>query len=135
MGFAKIKGNLSTRIGRRVRFGAPKDVAAKNGGAALGTIIDEVWADKRINSLPPHRHPCKRGSYCWGDYSFCSQLIQWDEPSEDGEISIRLAYFRRRCGENCWEFAGQTTVTSYPQNIRQLLKATLKKDWFKARSG
>jgi len=107
MGFAKIRGQLRSRVGRRVCFGAPKDVAAKSGGAALGVVMDEAWADKRINIASPHQQPCKKGRHCWGDYSFCSQLIEWDEPTEDGLHSIRLAYYRRRCGEDWWEFAGQ----------------------------
>jgi hypothetical protein len=44
MSFAKIKGKLSSRIGRPVHFGPPEDVKRKGGGAGAGTIIDEVWA-------------------------------------------------------------------------------------------
>ena len=43
MSFAKIKGKLSSRIGRPVHFGPPEDVKRKGGGAGAGTIIDEVW--------------------------------------------------------------------------------------------
>jgi len=64
----------------------------------------------------------------WGDYSFCSQLIKWDS----GEYSIRLAYYRRRIGEDWWEFASQTTVSSDWRTIKELLGLTLaKKSWFR----
>lgn len=129
MGFARIKGELPSRIGRPVRFGAPQDVKKKQGGAAFGVVEDEVWADEAINRSRPHASNCRR--HCWGDYSFCSQLIRWNEPSEDGQYSIRLAYYRRRCGENWWEFAGQTTATSDCKTIEQWLRATLRRrDWF-----
>jgi hypothetical protein len=132
MGFAKIKGNLSSRVNRPVRFSAPQDVEAKKGKPVHGAIEDEVWANESINNSPVHRQPCKRGSHCWGDYSFCSQLIRWNEPSEDGLYSIRLAYYRRRCGEDYWEFAGQTTSTSDCETIRNWLEATLRKTaWFR----
>jgi hypothetical protein len=91
MGFAKINGNLTPRIGCRVRFGAPKDVHDRGGGAAYRTIIGEVWADPEINLAPPHSRPCKGGTQCLGDYSFSSQLIKWDH----GWHSMRLAYHRR----------------------------------------
>ena len=122
---------LPSHIGNRVRFGAPKDVHLKKGGPAWGTILDEVWADKAINSSDCHSKKCSQGMHCWGDYSFCSQLIKWDEAGADGEYSIRLAYYRRRCGEDKWMFAGQTTVTSDCASIRKLLEATLaRKTWF-----
>jgi hypothetical protein len=63
----------------------------------------------------------------WGDYSFASQLIRWDS----GEHSIRLAYYRRRTGENHWEFASQMTVNSDPATIKLLLERTLAQAaWF-----
>ena len=44
---------------------------------------------------------------------------------------IRLAYYRRRCGEDFWEFASQMTVTAEPPIIKALLVRTLaKKTWF-----
>lgn len=68
----------------------------------------------------------------WGDYSFCSQLIEWDT----GERSVRLAYYRRRAGEDHWEFASQMTVCSDPATIKELLERTLAKtEWFTAPSG
>lgn len=126
MGFAKIKGKLTSRKGRLTRFGAPQDVKQKGGKESRGTITDEVWADENINGSEPHPHPCDSG--CWGDYSFCSQLIQW----EDGEPTIRLAYYRRRCGEDYWEYASQTTVNGDQKTIKALLERTLAKtEWFK----
>jgi hypothetical protein len=77
MGFARIKGQLTSRIGRSVRFGPPQDVRTKGGAALQGTIVDEVWADPEINYAPPHKQPCD--THCWGDYSFCSQLIKWSD--------------------------------------------------------
>jgi len=107
MGFAKIRGKLTPRIGYPVNFGAPKDVARTSGKAVSGTIIDEVWADPDLNKSEPHT-TCEASSECWGDYSFCAQLIKWDH----GEASIRLAYYRRGCGEDYWEYASQTTVNA-----------------------
>jgi hypothetical protein len=122
MGYSKIKGELSSRIGRSVRFGAPKGIA---GGAGYETIVDEVWADPDINASPP-RPPEEEGD--WGDYSFCSQLIKWNH----GGYSIRLAYYRRRCGEDWWEFASQTTVNSDWKTIKALFERTLEKEaWFR----
>jgi hypothetical protein len=125
MGFAKIKGELTSRIGSRVRFGVPKDVQNTKGEAIYGTIIDEVWADPEINKKPP-RNRSSEGD--WGDYSFCAQLIKWD----NGDYSIRLAYYRRRAGEDYWEYASQMTVNSDWRTIKALLEKTLsKKNWFK----
>jgi hypothetical protein len=71
--------------------------------------------------------PCKYASECWGDYSFCGQLIKWN----DNTHSIRLAYYRRRCGDDCWEYASQMTVNAEWQIIKPLLERTLaKKSWF-----
>jgi hypothetical protein len=71
MSFAKIKGKLSSRVGRPVSFGPPQDVKGKGGVAGGGIIIDEAWADPDINEKPPHPQACD--AHCWGDYSFCSQ--------------------------------------------------------------
>ncbi|HUC72854.1 MAG TPA: hypothetical protein VMS01_16820, partial [Stellaceae bacterium] len=103
MSFAKTKGELTSRIGRWVTYGAPKDVRGKGGGSWNGKIIDEVWVEPEINRLPPHEQPCPH-EHCWGDYSFCSQLI---EGVDDGTHHVRLAYYRRRCGEDSWEYASQ----------------------------
>lgn len=124
MGFAKIRGKLVSRVGCRVRFGAPHDVHQAGGAPGYGTIIDEVWAYPEVNDSPARTS----GGYDdWGDYSFCSQLIRWD----DGTHSIRLAYYRRRAGEDHWEYASQMTVSSDPQTIKTLLERTLAKvSWF-----
>ena len=125
MSFAKIKGNLTSRIGCPVSFSAPRDVAAKGGCAGYGIIVDEVWADPEINISPPRQHEHNED---WGDYSFCAQLIKWD----GNEYSIRLAYYRRRTGENFWEFASQMTVNSNWRTVKSLIEQTLsKKEWFK----
>lgn len=115
---------LTTKVGKRVKFRAPKDVK-KNGGKAMsGTIIDETWADPNLNNSPSKT---RNNNDDWGDYSFCSQLIKWD----NGEYSIRLAYYRRRAGEDKWEFASQTTVNSDWKTIKLLLEKTLSmKKWF-----
>lgn len=124
MGFAKIRGNLTSRIGCRVRFGAPRDVDARGGPSTHGEIVDEVWAEPSINTSPAraldHDHD-------WGDYSFVSQLIRWD----DGRHTIRLAYYRRRAGEDYWEYASQMTVNGEPAVMKNLLEQTLqRKAWF-----
>lgn len=134
MGYARIKGVLPSRIHQPVRFGAPKDVHVKRGTAAVGEIVDEVWANEALNFAPPHPQPCPQGEHCWGDYSFCAQLIRWNEKHENdkgSEHSVRLAYYRRRCGEDWWEYASQMTVTSSCSEIKNLLEVTLAKTkWF-----
>jgi len=125
MGCSQIKGHLTSRIGRKVRFSAPKDVEQKGGNPGYGIIVDEVWADPDINVSPP-RIP--QSAEDWGDYSFCAQLIKWAED----EYSIRLAYYRRRAGEDHWEYASQTTVNSEWHTIKKLLEATLaKRHWYR----
>lgn len=124
MGFAKIRGKLTTRVGRRVSFGAPLDVQKTGRPASSGTVIDEAWVDPALNASGPRN---AQGADDWGDYSFCSQFIRWD----DGTHSIRLAYFRRRCGEDHWEFASQTTINADWRTMKALLEATLAKQaWF-----
>jgi hypothetical protein len=128
MSFAKIKGPLTSRIGRHVRFGAPGDVRAKGGSSVGGTILDEVWTNPELNASSPHQQPCD--THCWGDYAFCSQLIQWSDGSRNWR-SIRLAYYRRRCGEDAWEYAAQMTVNAEPEEIKALCEKTLAKNsWF-----
>ena len=124
MGFAKIKGKLTSRIGTPVRFGVPKDVGQKGGTVRHGTIVDEVWADPELNTSPPRQ---STGVNDWGDYSFCAQLIQWD----GGAQLIRLAYYRRRASQDHWEFASQMTVTAKSRTIKSLMEKTLAKtNWF-----
>lgn len=125
MSFAKIHGNLTSRIGRPVSFSPPQDVHARGGSGGNGEIIDEVWADDSMNVSAPHIPACEH--HCWGDYSFCSQLIHWS----DGSFSIRMAYYRRRCGEDFWTFASQMTVNADWQTIKKLCENTLAKSpWF-----
>lgn len=124
MGFP-IKGELTSRIGRPVKLGAPKDVKQAGGSASIGIIIDEIWATPEINKKPPRP---SAGPDDWGDYSFCAQLIKWDENG----YSIRLAYYRRRAGEDHWKYASQMTVCSDWQTIKALIEKTLdKQSWFK----
>lgn len=124
MGFAKIKGKLTSRIGCSVSFSAPGDVNKAGGKALNGKIVDEVWVDPSINDLRP-RQP--NGPEDWGDYSFCSQLIQWG----DGTYYIRLVYFRRRVGEDHWEYGSQATVGGEWQTIKALCEKTLAmQHWF-----
>jgi len=124
MGFARIKGPLVSRIGQRVRYSTPKDVEGRGGQPALGIIEDEVWQDETLNSSPSR---ALGSDHDWGDYSFFAQLIRWD----DGDYSIRLGYYRRRCGEDWWEFAGQTTISSDCLTIKSLLEKTLARtEWF-----
>jgi hypothetical protein len=125
MGFARIRGTLRSRVGRRVRFSPPQDVRLAGGAALCGVIVDEAWADEAINRSPA-RPP--RGADDWGDYSFCAQRILW----ADGRYSIRLGYFRRRAGENCWEYAAQMTVCADCREVGSLLAALVAKSgWFR----
>lgn len=125
MGYAKIKGELTPRIGAPVRYGAPEDVHKAGGVAVKGVIIDEVWADPEINKKPVRS---SNGKDDWGDYSFCAQCIKWN----NDDYTIRLAYYRRRAGEDCWEYASQMTVDSDWRTIKALLEKTLaKSNWFR----
>jgi hypothetical protein len=127
MSFAKHRpGPLTSRIGRIVTFSSPKDVAKRGGARRTGTIVDEVWANEAVNRRDPRKLTKKDD---WGDYSFCAQLIEWDD---DPDVrSIRLGYFRRRAGEQHWEFAAQMSSTSDVKTMERLFKKTLKKsEWF-----
>ena len=117
-------GILTSRIGKRVRFGEPRDAQSAGGDPGYGSVVDEVWADEEVNKMPPRP---RKGKDDWGDYSFCAQLIKWSW----GDHSIRLAYYRRRPGENVWRFASQTSVSGNWWPIKALLEKTLaKKHWF-----
>jgi hypothetical protein len=125
MSWAKIRGKLGSRIGSEVSFGAPRDVAAAGGERDTGRIVDEVWVDQALNESPPRQGSAQTD---WGDYSFCAQLIEW----HNGQRAIRLAYYRRRVGEDWWELASQTTVCSDPETVRKLCELTLtKSEWFR----
>ena len=67
MSFAKIKGKLSSRIGRPVHFGPPEDVKRKGGGAGAGTIIDKAdptgWQVSRSRRDRDHRARRTRGRF------------------------------------------------------------------------
>ena len=97
-------GELTSRIGRPVNFKAPSDVNKSGYEYYHGEIIDEVWADPKINKRPAKLKKEEN----WGEYSFCAQLIKW----EDNWHTIRLAYYRRRAGEDHWEFAIKMTVNA-----------------------
>ncbi len=116
-----IKGPLPPRKGNSVTYGAPKDVATRGGKAVTGRIVDEIWENEATNTEPPKA--CT-GTDDWGDYSFFAQLIKWDSSADlpDGDYSIRLGYYRRRAGEDEWRFAGQTTISSTPAQIKSLLE-------------
>lgn len=113
-----------TRVKARVHFGAPGDVKKRGGGGMSGTIEDEVWVLQRARTR--RGRAARRAG--WGQYCFFSQLIKWDS----GKRSVRLGYYRKRAGEDHWEFGSQTTINSSPATIRKLLKRTLaKSEWFK----
>jgi hypothetical protein len=108
---------LPSTVNNPVEFRPPKDVRTKNPKAPSrrGKIVEEVWAEF-IETFGD-----------WGDYAFCSQLIEW----QDGKRSIRLAYFRRKVGTCEWEIASQTTVESECAIIGNLLRRTLAQtSWF-----
>jgi putative SOS response-associated peptidase YedK len=73
------------------------------------------------------------GFYEWSRKG-CAQLIQWKDGHDNdkpGEPSVRLAYYRRRCGEDWWEYASQMTVTADCATVKTLLEVTLAKTkWF-----
>jgi len=119
-----IQGKLPSRKGCKVWFKPPADLVAVGAPWGCGEIIDEVWATPEINDSPARR---KTRANDWGDYSFCAQRILW----KGGETSIRLAYYRRRVGEDAWHFGSQMTVTGEADIIKMLLQKTLaKRKWF-----
>ncbi|MGA9602537.1 MAG: hypothetical protein WBQ82_00315 [Methyloceanibacter sp.] len=104
-------------------------MSARERGAkdCVGKIIDEMWAIESQRDPPPHTHD---DPDCWGDYAFCSQLIEW----QDGGHSIRLAYYHLPCKGTHWRFASQTTVETKLSTIKRLLERTLAKThWFTKR--
>jgi hypothetical protein len=129
-----VNGPLTSKIGNRVTFSVPGDVAKIGGGPSQGVIVDEVWADPAVNEQPPRT---SNGKNDWGDYSFFAQLIRWDgdgaaesQNSASG-YQIRLGYYRRRAGEDRWRFAGQTTIVTEWDTIKKLFQQTLaKQNWF-----
>jgi hypothetical protein len=115
---------LESKIGKQVRFRPPLDARKRGAQDRIGKIVDEVWAAEAQRDAPKHTH---HDPNCWGNYAFCSQLIEW----KDGGFSIRLAYYRQRCGQDHWEFASQTTLETRPITIKALMERTLQKaDWF-----
>jgi hypothetical protein len=115
---------LESHIGRKVEFRPPVSAQKKGAPNQIGKIVDEVWADEAQRDPLIHDHD---NPHCWGDYAFCSQLIEW----EGGGDSIRLAYYRLPCKGKNWQFASQTTVETKPSIIKPLLERTLAKaDWF-----
>lgn len=120
-----IEGSLTSRKGNPVSFTPPQYIMDKGGEVYQGKIIDEVWADEKINYSKPRKPKSKND---WGDYSFFAQQIEW----EDGVRQIRLGYYQRPAGENYWRFASQTTLTTEWSIIKKLFVKTLKKvNWFK----
>jgi hypothetical protein len=118
-----IPGRLASRIGQSVEFGAPGDVKKAGGSGRRGTIVGEVWANPALNCSQPRT---SKGPDDWGDYSFCAQRIRW----EDGSHSIRLGYYRRRAGEDAWQWGSQTTVEGDPDEIKALCQNALDGlDW------
>ena len=107
-----IEGELTTRIGKWVRFKPPDDVAKAGGTDLRGQIIDEVWADPELNKSEP-----SSDVHLWGDHSFFAQLIR----IENGDHLVRLGFYRRRKGTNLWQFAGQTTISTVPATAKKLM--------------
>lgn len=106
-----------SRIGKCVVFRPPNDVKKRGGLNKVGEIVDEIWVPDKQKSKSLWRHYC-----------FFAQRIHWNTR----QYSIRLGYYRRRKGEDHWEFASQTTVNSNPKTIRRLLMETLSRGkWFR----
>lgn len=72
MGFTKIRGKLTSRIGCRVTFGAPSGVQNAGGSPGCGTIVDEFSANPAVNDLPPCSPAHEQD---WRDYSFQAALV------------------------------------------------------------
>jgi hypothetical protein len=117
---------LRSHIGDKVEFKPPLSARARGAQSRIGKIVDEVWAREEQRDPDPKKHDHDDPN-CWGDYAFCSQLIEWQE----GGHSIRLAYYRLPCGKDHWQFAGQTTIETRPSTIKLLMERTLAKtEWF-----
>lgn len=119
-----IYGSLTSRKGSEVSLRPPGDVKEAGGSWIVGVLVDEIWATPEINDSPPRP---TTGANDWGDYSFCAQKIRLSDCSS----MIRLAYYRRRAGEDGWQYASQMTVAADTDTIKALLQETLEqKDWF-----
>jgi hypothetical protein len=77
---------LRSHIGNKVTFTPPVTAQRRGARSQVGRIVDEVWALESQRDPPAHVHDDPN---CWGNYAFCSQLIEW----EMGGHSIRLAYY------------------------------------------
>lgn len=115
---------LRGHVGDKVVYKPPLSAQRQGAPKRVGKIIDEVWAIEAQRDPPIHTH---NEPHCWGDYAFCSQLIEW----QAGGHSIRLTYYRRPCGKETWQYAGQTSIETQPSTIKTLLTKTLaQSEWF-----
>jgi hypothetical protein len=67
---------LRDHIGDKVTYRPPLSAQKQGALNRIGEIIDEVWAIDSQRDPPKHEHNDPHG---WGDYEFCSQLIEWQE--------------------------------------------------------
>ncbi len=114
---AYIRGRLTT-LSRPVKFSSGKS----------GEVVDEVWADPRLNNSRPRapRRSGDRGDR--GDFSFGAQRIRW----KDGTYDVRLIYYVRRCRSNRWWGPVQNSPSSSPRTIERLMRRTLaRRRWFR----
>jgi hypothetical protein len=101
----EIRGKLTSRIGRTVRYTPPEGLRKAGASPLSGTIIDEVWADESLNESPRHQ---AKSNEPWGDYSFCSQLIRWKiENTRFGllttdSLRVRISGDLRRRQQQIW---------------------------------
>jgi hypothetical protein len=115
---------LRDHVGDKVVYRPPLSAQRLGAQKVVGRIIKEVWAIEAQRDPPKHTHS---EPHCWGDYAFCSQLIEW----QAGGHSIRLTYYRRPCGKENWQYAGQTSIETKPSTIKVLLRKTLDQtEWF-----
>lgn len=123
---------LKSQVGKRVKFDPPR--GKPDGASRKGKVRAEVWEHplSHYNNIPVHTN-C--GHECWGDYAYCSQLLEWEQPGRKPYFSIRLGYCHRLCKKASWPLRSQTTLEMYPRDAEALLRKTLAMtEWF-ARPG
>jgi hypothetical protein len=102
MGFSKIKGLLTSRIGQAVRFGSPADVGTD---AKFGRIIDEVWEDPEVNVSPLGAELRETGATTRSALSSsngppASARFGWPTTAAGREKTIGSLLPRRLCAQN-----------------------------------
>ncbi len=93
---------------RRVKFTYPEGIVK------VFRLEDEAGVDASYSDI--------------GDYRYLIQLLK---STDDGELLLRAAYYRRPPNRNRWYFASQTSLTAGRSEWVALLAEAMRKDWFR----